>query len=55
MMNLQPGTFYFIERAEELTPGLWGIVANFIAGGTNAIYFDTVNPAARTVFYRLRY
>lgn len=55
MTSLQPGTFYFIERSADMTPGLWPIVANFIAGGTNAVWADSLSHEAQKMFYRLRY
>lgn len=55
MTDLQPDTFYFIERSEEMTPELWPIVESFIAGGTNAVWADSLNHQAQSVFYRLRY
>jgi len=55
MTALQPGRFYFIERNEGMNPGLWPIVANFIAGGTNAVWADSLNLGVQKMFYRLRY
>jgi hypothetical protein len=55
MTNLRPGTFYFIERNDAIVPGSWDVVANFIAGGTNAIWGDAFDQNAGKVFYRLRY
>ena len=55
MTGLQPGTFYFIERSEEFVPGLSPVVANFIAGGTNAVWADNIYRNVQKMFYRLRY
>jgi hypothetical protein len=55
MTALEPGTMYFIERNEKLTPEAWPIVANFTAGGTNAVWTDSVQSSAQSVFYRLRH
>jgi hypothetical protein len=55
MADLHPGTFYFIEKSDALAPGLWPIVSNFIAAGTNAVWVDNIDFNQQRIFYRLRY
>jgi hypothetical protein len=55
LINLQPGTFYTIERGDSLQPNSFQPVTQFVAAGTTATWTDVFSTHTPTTFYRLRF
>ena len=55
LTQMRPGTYYTIERSDELFPNSWSFLVSLFAAGTEAVWTDTFNVHSPTTFYRLKY